>query len=434
MASRTSTDPIEILLEMGVDLDDLSEQDYLGALMEAVATIEFQTKGKGDARSAVLRKEIIEVRKKRKATDPKFKARKTKISAGTFKKGSATGTKVAPKALPTSAIVSYQAPQTQEESEKAKAKGKKEEKPKNLLAEIATSVTNIADILKDQYNLKKKEGEFDRKKAQRDKRKLDKENLKKGFGSILTNFAKITKPVGGFFDRIFNFIKNILIGKFLIKLVEWFSNPQNQKKVNNIIDFLGKHWKKLLSLYLVFGTGLGRFVFGLTKLLITGAIKLGAAVAKLLAAKGLKRFAGVARFLGGSKGRLIATGAATALTVGGTMAGLGSLGFSGGGKVPGKNGDGEDPQVQGFSGGGMVGFPQLGGGGGGLDALTNQAKVRTLRSSLFDPTGIKARRAFFNDPNAYLSDEDFQNRGTFPEDRNRKKQGVVLEVMKKVER
>ena len=36
-----------------------------------------------------------------------------------------------------------------------------------------------------------------------------------------------------------------------------------------------------------------------------------------------------------AKGRMIATGAATALTVGGTMAGLGSLGFSGGGEVPG---------------------------------------------------------------------------------------------------
>ena len=87
MASRTSTDPLEILLEMGVDLDDLSEQDYLGALMEAVATIEFQTKGKGDDRSDVLRKEIVKVRKNRKAADPKFKARKTKISADTFKKG-----------------------------------------------------------------------------------------------------------------------------------------------------------------------------------------------------------------------------------------------------------------------------------------------------------------------------------------------------------
>ena len=38
MASRTTTDPIDILLEMGVDLDNLSEEeDYLSALMEAVS-------------------------------------------------------------------------------------------------------------------------------------------------------------------------------------------------------------------------------------------------------------------------------------------------------------------------------------------------------------------------------------------------------------
>ena len=66
MASRTTTDPIEILLEMGVDLDDLSEQDYLSALMEAIATIEFQTKGKGDARSVALRKEVVKERKRRR--------------------------------------------------------------------------------------------------------------------------------------------------------------------------------------------------------------------------------------------------------------------------------------------------------------------------------------------------------------------------------
>ena len=36
MASRTTTDPIEILLGMGIDLDNLSgEEDYLSALMEA---------------------------------------------------------------------------------------------------------------------------------------------------------------------------------------------------------------------------------------------------------------------------------------------------------------------------------------------------------------------------------------------------------------
>ena len=57
MASKT-LDPIDILLELGIDLDDLSEQDYLSALMEAIATIEFQTKGKGDDRSAVLREQV----------------------------------------------------------------------------------------------------------------------------------------------------------------------------------------------------------------------------------------------------------------------------------------------------------------------------------------------------------------------------------------
>jgi len=333
MASRTSTDPLEILLEMGVDLDDLSEQDYLGALMEAVATIEFQTKGKGDARSAVLRKEIVNVRKKRKAADPKFKAKKTKISASSFKKNSATGSSVAPKALPTSAIVAYQAPAADKDNKKEKEK--KKEEPKNLLAEIAESVSNIADILQDQYNLKKQDKEFDRKKAQRDKRKLDKENLTKGFGALLKTFDKVTKPVTGFFDTIFNFIKNILLGKFLMGLVDFISKPENQKKLKNILSFLGKHWKKLLSLYLVFGTGLGRFVFGFSKILITGAVKLTAAIASLLAAKKLRGFgklAGAARFLKGRAG-IIGAGVATAVTVGGTMKGMDSLGLSEGGLV-----------------------------------------------------------------------------------------------------
>ena len=41
MASKT-LDPIDILLELGIDLDDLSEEDYLSALKEAIATIEFK--------------------------------------------------------------------------------------------------------------------------------------------------------------------------------------------------------------------------------------------------------------------------------------------------------------------------------------------------------------------------------------------------------
>ena len=189
MASRTSTDPLEILLEMGVDLDDLSEQDYLSALMEAIATIEFQTKGKGDARSVALRKEVVKERKRRRENpDPDvffgnkpdyIQERRKKISVAAFKRGSATGTSVAPKALPSSALVPYQKPEAEEKKEE-----KKKGSPKNLILEISETVTRIADILKDQYDLKKDTATFDRKKAERERRDLQKKNLAKRFEGL----------------------------------------------------------------------------------------------------------------------------------------------------------------------------------------------------------------------------------------------------------
>jgi hypothetical protein len=85
MASRTTTDPIEILLGMGIDLDNLSEEeDYLSALKEAIAIILVKTKGAGDERSKVLLEEVVKVRKSRKAADPKFKEKKSTINSDAF--------------------------------------------------------------------------------------------------------------------------------------------------------------------------------------------------------------------------------------------------------------------------------------------------------------------------------------------------------------
>ena len=63
MAAKTS-DPIDILLEMGIDLDNLSEEeDYLSALMEAANTLTI--KDASDPRIAPLQQEILKLRKKR---------------------------------------------------------------------------------------------------------------------------------------------------------------------------------------------------------------------------------------------------------------------------------------------------------------------------------------------------------------------------------
>ena len=153
MASRTTTDPIEILLEMGVDLDNLSEEeDYLSALMEASNILSI--KNASDPRIEFLVEEIRKVRAKRKAADPKFKAKKTKISADSFKKGSATTTaSIGQKALPPAnikpktSIIPYVKPEEVDEEEegskKKRARTRKTDKDQKLLEKIAKSVSNI---------------------------------------------------------------------------------------------------------------------------------------------------------------------------------------------------------------------------------------------------------------------------------------------------
>ncbi len=103
MAAKT-TDPIDILLEMGIDLDNLSEEeDYLSALMEAANTLTI--KDASDPRIAPLQQEILKLRKKR------FNKARPEVKKTTIKPENLFERKVAPKQkkLPTSAIVPYKA-------------------------------------------------------------------------------------------------------------------------------------------------------------------------------------------------------------------------------------------------------------------------------------------------------------------------------------
>ena len=152
MASKT-LDPIDILLELGIDLDDLSEQDYLSALMEAIATIEFQTKGRGDDRSAVLREEVIKIRKGKR----KPQAKRTKISANSLKS--------TPRLAPKTTKISPQ------KLLPGKAEVGKEEEPEQdsilkILTDISESVKSILYSLKASNNISKNLAEDERKRQE----------------------------------------------------------------------------------------------------------------------------------------------------------------------------------------------------------------------------------------------------------------------------
>ena len=47
----------------------------------------------------------------------------------------------------------------------------------------------------------------------------------------------VIKPVKGLLEGIFDFIKKVIIGRVLIKIIEWFADPDNKGKIEAIGAF-----------------------------------------------------------------------------------------------------------------------------------------------------------------------------------------------------
>ena len=294
MASKT-LDPIDILLELGIDLDDLSEQDYLSALMEAIATIEFQTKGKGDDRSAVLREEVIKIRKGKR----KPQAKKTKISANSLKSTprlTAKTTKIRPqKLLP------------------GKAEVGKEEEPEQdsiikILSDISESVKSILYSLKASNNISKNLAEDERKRQESKKRSGAESKLeKKRFEGLKKLGDKLIQPIKGPLDALFNFLKNVILGRVVIGIIDWLGEKENQEKLQSLIRFFKDWWPTIVTAVLLFGTGLGgllKSIVGITFKFIPKLLGLLPGLLKFLKSP-MGRIAGLAVAGAGLAGRMM---------------------------------------------------------------------------------------------------------------------------------
>tara|TARA_R100000030_G_scaffold100925_1_gene95327 strand:+ start:1924 stop:3894 length:1971 start_codon:yes stop_codon:yes gene_type:complete len=232
------------------------------------------------------------------------------------------------------------------------------EEEKDYIGDIIKSLDNIIGLLKEQNTLIKDTAESKRKKQEQDKRSKAEQKLEAGrFKKIVEGAEKMVAPVKGIIQRILDFFMKILLGKFLISFIDWFADPKNQDKLNAIGEFLNDHWPKLAAGFLLFGTGLGGFVRSLIGLLAKGAVLLVKAAAGLTARALGGKGAGLARFLGGGKGKLL-TGL---LTTGATVA----TGMFAANKIEDvfKGGDLPDVKVPtaNYSGGGGVFSKMMGG-------------------------------------------------------------------------
>ena len=336
-----------ILKILGVSEFDIEdEQEYLSLLKEKMLLIIMGKSKLSREDEELITEELKRIRSK------KF-PKKKKITANSFKKGTAVGINLnlgkklgagmKPLALPPAID---------------KMSGK------NDLEQIQDALTAIIEQLTILNGLTKKSSEKDRQAKETARRGAREKDLESGFSKALNIAEKVIAPVKSILQRIIDFFLAVFIGRSLILLLEWFNNPANKKKVDTILRFLGDHWPKLLALFVAFGTGLGGFARGIIKLAIWGTGALIKAAAGLAARAGIKGAGGALKFLGGPKGKLIGMGLELAAVAGGTFAlSKGIEGFSGIGDE--KEEKIKTPKAE-FSGGGFANLKNLFGNMGGF--------------------------------------------------------------------
>ena len=138
------------------------------------------------------------------------------------------------------------------------------------LDEILKGIDSIRETLKKEEDLKKKEASESKKSEERKKRKAKEDKLE---GSVFKGLAKQTKkvfaPVKSILDRMIDFFTKILIGRFLVKLIDWMTDEKNQKKLEALGFLLEKTWPALITAFVLFGTAFG----GLVKTILGLALK-----------------------------------------------------------------------------------------------------------------------------------------------------------------
>ena len=242
---------IRILRLIGLeDVFDLDYGTYLSLLKEVMVKGRMTKTSIPTEEIELVTKEFKRVRSKK--DKGRFKVKSKKISASKLTGGSVAAIAGSVKALAPSMGSSLVAV-----SKKTAGGGESDGDP---LTEIKESLDRIAGLLIQQLANLKATGEKERRAAENKRREARETRLEKGFAAVTKVAKKIVAPVKSILDKIINFFVTIFLGRAVIKLLDWFGDPANAKKVSAIFRFLGDQWPKLIAAYLLFGNSLGRFV------------------------------------------------------------------------------------------------------------------------------------------------------------------------------
>ena len=146
-----------------------------------------------------------------------------------------------------------------------------------IVRQIAGGVDSIKQTLMDQQGLQKDASDDARKEKEQKKRGFKEKALElggKAFAGVKKIGEKILQPAKGIFGQIIEFLTGIILGKAVMELFKWFTDPENKKKVSAIFKFLKDWWPVLVAgIMAVVGPGV-TFLAGLIALLAWGIPKI----------------------------------------------------------------------------------------------------------------------------------------------------------------
>jgi hypothetical protein len=310
------------------EIDELDYESYKSYLRELLVEITSGKRKIDSSETENIKNEFKRVRAKK----GRFKIKKTKITASSLGLG-----KIRKQVKGTQQRMMLIPAKDDLKQPEVVSKGKGSDL--DILNRISATLDSIIETLTNINKENKNRIEKQRKDAEAKRRgSKEKELESKPFEGITKVVSAIIKPFQSIWDRIVNFITNIILGRIVLKIIDWFAKEENQKKIQSLIRFFKDHWPTLLALYLRFGTGIGRFVGKLSSVLIKGSLRLIQITANLAARMGLKGAGKVGRFLGGRGGKLLSAGLAIGADVAMTAGAAGVV--SGDIKVPGFSGGG----------------------------------------------------------------------------------------------
>lgn len=138
-----------------------------------------------------------------------------------------------------------------------------------MLSIINDSVSKVLDALKAEHLLDKKKAE-QLKKEQEQRERREKENQLESTGRKLSGTLKqAVAPLKSAMDAILKFILFTIAGRAVGKILKWFADPANERKVKTLTRFLQNWWPALLGAFVLFGTRFGAAIRGTIKMAVS---------------------------------------------------------------------------------------------------------------------------------------------------------------------